>query len=154
MCKIFILITLFIHFWRPNLVKTLVITLILLNYFSLSCCRVYFSTISTLVCISIFLCLCMRECLTIVPKQQRLDFAFVIITREEREVEIEKEFSALNQRWEREQSRPIKEIFKWPVDRPKQTETTLLKPKVEKMKVSMGTKKVRGSYTNWFGHVL
>jgi len=30
------------------------------------------------------------------PKQQRVDFAFVPITREERAVEIEKEFSSLD----------------------------------------------------------
>ena len=88
------------------------------------------------------------------PKQQRVDFAFVSITREERGVEIEKEFSTLNQRLEREQSRPIKEIFKQPVDRPRQMERVLLKPKVEKMKRSVGTKKVRGSYTNWFTPIL
>ena len=65
------------------------------------------------------------------PKQQRVEFAFVSITREERGVKIEKEFSILNQRLEREQSRPIKEIFKRPMGRPRQTERVLLKPKVE-----------------------
>ena len=86
--------------------------------------------------------------------QQRVDFAFVSITREKREVKIEKEFSTLNQRLERKQSRPIKENFKPLVGRPRQTETVLLKPKVEKMKRTVGTKKVRGSYTNRFTLIL
>ena len=114
----------------------------------------YFSAISTLVCISIFLCLCMREGLTMAPKQQRVDFAFVSITREERGVEIEKELSTLHQRLERQQSRPIKEIFKRPVGKPRQTKRVLLKPKVEKMKRLVGTKKVKGSYTNRFTSIL
>jgi hypothetical protein len=77
----------------------------------------------------------MREDFTMVPKQHRIDFTFVFIIREERGFEIEKEFSILNQRLEREQSRPIKEIFKRPVGRPRQTEKVLLRPKVKKMKI-------------------
>ena len=50
-----------------------------------------------LVCIFIFLCLCMREGLIMTPKQQIVDFAFVSITREEKEVAIEKEFSTLSE---------------------------------------------------------
>ena len=85
------------------------------------------------------------------PKQQRVDFTFVSITREERAVEIEKEFSSLDQRLEEERSKPCKEILKRSVVRPKKTEMVLLKPKLEKMK-RLG--KVRGSYTNWFTPVL
>jgi hypothetical protein len=51
---------------------------------------------------------------------------------------------------EKEQSRPIKEIFKRLVGRPRQTETMLLKPKVEKMKILVGIKNVKGSYINRF----
>ena len=85
------------------------------------------------------------------PKQQRVDFAFVSITREERAVEIEKEFSSLDQRLEEERSKPCKEILKRPVVRPKKTEMVLLKPKLEKMK-RLGN--VRGTYTNWFTPIL
>ena len=94
-------------------------------------------------------CKCTREKLTMSPKQQRVDFAFVPITREERAVEIEKEFSSLDQRLEEERSRPSKEILKRPVGRPKKTEMVLLK--LEKMKRSGN---IRGSYTNWFTPVL
>ena len=85
------------------------------------------------------------------PKQQRVDFVFVPITREERAVEIEKEFSSLDQRSEEECSRPGKEILERPVGRPKKTKMVLLKPKLEKMKRSGN---VRGSYTNLFTPVL
>ena len=84
-------------------------------------------------------------------KQQRVDFAFVPITREERAVEIEKELSSLDQRLEEERSRPGKEILKRPMGRPKKTEMVLLKPKLENMK-QLGN--VRGSYTNWFTPVF
>ena len=70
------------------------------------------------------------------PKQQRVDFAFVLITREQRAVEIEKEFSSLDQRLEEDRSRLGKEILKRPVGRSKKTKMVLLKPKLEKMKRS------------------
>ena len=85
------------------------------------------------------------------PKQQRVDFAFSPVTKEERAVEMEKEFTNLDQRLEVERSKLGKDLLKRPVGRPKKTEMVLLKPKVEKMK---RTAKVRGSYTNWFTPVL
>jgi hypothetical protein len=60
-------------------------------------------------------------------------------------VEIEKEFSSLDQRLEDERLRSCKDILKQPAGRPKKTEIVLLKPKLEKMKRSGN---VRGSYTN------
>ena len=85
------------------------------------------------------------------PKQQRVDFIFISITREERAVEIEKEFSSFDEKLEEDRLKPGKEILKQPVGRPKKTEMVLLKPKLEKMKRSGN---VRGSYTNWFTPVL
>jgi hypothetical protein len=41
-------------------------------------------------------CKCIREKLTMTSKQQRIDFAFISITRDEMAVEIEKEFSSLD----------------------------------------------------------
>ena len=84
-------------------------------------------------------------------KQQRVDFAFVPITREERAVEIEEEFSNLDRRLEEKRSRLGKEIMKRPVGRPKKTKMVLLKPKLEKMK---RLRNVRDSYINWFTPVL
>jgi hypothetical protein len=88
------------------------------------------------------------------PKQRRVDFAFIHITKEEREMDIEREFAALNERLE-EQLRPKNETFKWPVGRPRlERQTVLLKPKVEKMKPNIKPTRVRGSYTNWFTPTL
>ena len=96
-------------------------------------------------------CKCTREKSAMAPKQQMVDFAFVPITREERAVEIEKEFLSLDQRLQEDRSRTSKEILKRSVGRQKKTKMVLLKPKPKKMKQSG---KVRGSYTILFSPVL
>ena len=53
------------------------------------------------------------------PKQQRVDFAFIPISKEEREMDTEKEFAALIERLQEEQLRPKKETFKRPIGRPR-----------------------------------
>ena len=73
MCINFILIAFSILFGGPvwlNLSHHLN-CIILLKFFPLSCYRGYFSALSTLVCIYILLCLCMRESLTMMPKQKK-----------------------------------------------------------------------------------
>jgi hypothetical protein len=45
------------------------------------------------------------------PKQRWVDFVFIHITKEEREMDIEREFAALNERLEEEQLRPKNETF-------------------------------------------
>ena len=42
------------------------------------------------------------------PKQRRVDFSFIPISKEEREMDIEREFAALSERLQEEQSRPQK----------------------------------------------
>jgi hypothetical protein len=89
------------------------------------------------------------------PKQRRVDFAFIPISKEEREMDIEREFVALNERLEEEQQRPKIETFKRPVGRPRlERQAVLLKPKVEKMKPNIKPTNVRGPYTNWFTPTL
>ena len=43
------------------------------------------------------------------PKQRRVDFAFIPISKEEREMDIKRELAALNERLEEEQLRPKNE---------------------------------------------
>ena len=93
----------------------------------------------------------MKIVLEMTPKQRRVDFAFNSISKEEREMDIEREFAALSERLHEEQSRPKNETFKRPKGRPrKEGQTMLLKPKVERMKPIIKPKKVKGSYTDWF----
>jgi hypothetical protein len=82
------------------------------------------------------------------PKQRRVDFAFIHITKEEREMDIEREFAALNERLEEEQLRPKNETFKRPVGRPR------LERQIVSLKPNMKPTRVRGSYTNWFTPTL
>ena len=89
------------------------------------------------------------------PKQRRVDFVFIPISKEERKMDIEREFVALNERLLEKQSRPKNEPFKWLVGKyRKEKQTVLLKPKVERMKPSIKPKKIRGSHTNWFTPTL
>lgn len=88
-----------------------------------------------------------------VPKQQRVDFAFIPISKEEKRMD--REFAASNDRLEEEQLRPKNETFKRPVGRPRlERQTILLKPKVEKMKPNFKPTKVIDSHTNWSTHIF
>ena len=48
-----------------------------------------------------FVCICTSTCvrrvLEMAPKQQRVDFAFILISKEEREMNIERKFFALSE---------------------------------------------------------
>ena len=91
----------------------------------------------------------MRRVLELAPKLRQVDFAFNFVSKEEREMVIERNFAALSERLHEEQSRPKKETFKQQVGRPrKERQAMLLKPKVERMKPIIKPKKVRGLYTN------
>ena len=52
-------------------------------------------------CVRSFVCICTLTCVTRVlemtPKQQWVDFAFIPISKEEREMDIEREFAALSE---------------------------------------------------------
>ena len=60
-----------------------------------------------------FVCICTLTCvrrmLEMAPKQRRVDFAFIPISKEEREMDIKRELAALNERLEEEQLRPKNE---------------------------------------------
>ena len=79
------------------------------------------------------------------------DFFLIPISKEDRKINIEREFAALNEILEEEQLRPKNKTFNWPVGRPRlESQIDLLKLKVEKMKPNIKPTKVRGPYTNWF----
>jgi hypothetical protein len=83
-----------------------------------------------------FVCICTLTCvrrvLEMAPKQQRVDFASIPISKEEREMDTEIEFAALSERLQEKELRPKKKTFKRPLGRPrKERRAMLLKPKVE-----------------------
>jgi hypothetical protein len=53
------------------------------------------------VCVRSFVCsctlICVRRVLEMAPKQRLVDFAFILISKEEREMDIEREFAALSE---------------------------------------------------------
>ena len=84
-----------------------------------------------------------------VPKQRQLDLGFfTYISKEERNVNVNKEFATLSAELDKESAMSKKEEeVKRLVRRPrKERESILFQPKV----VSMKMKKVRKCYTNWF----
>jgi trehalose-6-phosphate synthase len=87
------------------------------------------------------------------PKQRRLDLGFFTrISKEERNVNVNKEFATLSAKLNKKSAMSKKEEeVKIPLGRPrKERESTLFQPKV----VPMKKKKVRGRYTNWFSPKL
>ena len=52
-------------------------------------------------CVRSFVCICTLTCvrrlLEMAPKERRVDFAFILIGKEEREIDIEREFVVLSE---------------------------------------------------------
>jgi hypothetical protein len=87
------------------------------------------------------------------PNQRRLDLGFFThISKEEKNVNVNKEFATLSAKLDKESTMTKKEEeVKRPVGRPrKERESIIFQAKV----VPMKKKKVRGRYTNWFSPKL
>ena len=85
-------------------------------------------------------------------KKKLLSSLFTIVSKEELEVNVEREFAALNSKLELEKAMKKPEVEKKPLGRPKkEMEVVLLPTKVEApVKSSSKPSRSRGTYTNWF----